>query len=101
LREFVKKRSFISNSSIFECFASKDLLKKDDVEQKMLLENFTFNYEKSLAFAICAKCVVKLFSVTIMSLCSIPFSKIIFKQNFAWIAGENQRNICFAFAKWL
>jgi len=39
LKEFAKKRSFISKSSIFECFASKDAFKKDDVEQKMLLEN--------------------------------------------------------------
>jgi hypothetical protein len=39
----------------------------------------TFNSEKSLAFAICGKCVVKAINVTIMSLCAIPFSKIIFK----------------------
>jgi hypothetical protein len=36
---FVKKRSLISNSSIFEFFASKDPFKKNDVKQNMLLEN--------------------------------------------------------------
>jgi len=34
-----KKRSLILNSSIFEFFASKDQFKKDDVEQKMFVEN--------------------------------------------------------------
>jgi hypothetical protein len=33
-RKYSKKRSLVSNSSIFEFFASKDLIKKDDVEQK-------------------------------------------------------------------
>jgi hypothetical protein len=32
----------ISNSSIFEFFASKDPLKKDDVEQKMFVKNLAF-----------------------------------------------------------
>ncbi len=41
MRKFAKKRSFISKSSIFKCFTSKDPFKKDDVEQKMLLENLT------------------------------------------------------------
>jgi hypothetical protein len=34
--------SHISNSSIFEFFASKDPLKKDDVEQKMFVEILHF-----------------------------------------------------------
>jgi hypothetical protein len=31
-RQYAKKRSLISNSSIFDFFASKDPFKKDDVE---------------------------------------------------------------------
>ncbi len=99
MKEFAKKRSFISNSSIFECFASKDPLKNDDVEQKMLLENLALLIMKNhmlLQFvqSVWLKCLM-------LQLCSIPFLKIIFKHNFAWIGGKNQRNICFAFAKWL
>jgi len=40
-RQFVKKRSLISNSSISEFFVSKDPFRKDDVEQKMFVENLT------------------------------------------------------------
>ncbi len=41
-RQFAKKRFLIYNSSIFEFFASKDPFKKDDVEQKMFVENLAF-----------------------------------------------------------
>jgi hypothetical protein len=58
----------------------------------------TFNSEKSLAFAICGKCVVKAFNVTIMSSCAIPFLKIIFKHCFAELV-QKIKNICFSFAK--
>ncbi len=34
--------SFVSNFSIFEFFASKYPFKKDDVEQKMFVENLAF-----------------------------------------------------------
>ncbi len=40
-RQSTKKRSHISNSSIFGIFVSKDPFKKDDVEQKMFVENLT------------------------------------------------------------
>jgi hypothetical protein len=46
-RQITKKRSFISNSSIFESFASKDPFKNDDVEQKMFMENLTYLIVKS------------------------------------------------------
>jgi hypothetical protein len=35
-------KAHISNSSILEFFVSKEPFKKDDVEQKMFVENFTF-----------------------------------------------------------
>jgi hypothetical protein len=41
-RQFVKKRSLISNFSISEFFASKIPFKKDDVQQKMFSKNLTF-----------------------------------------------------------
>jgi hypothetical protein len=88
-RQFVKKRSFISNSSIFYFFISKDLFKNDDVEQKMFVENLALLIVKNhLPLQFVDKCVVKMFSVTIMYLCAISFSKIIFKHCFAWIGGE-------------
>jgi hypothetical protein len=66
----------IFNSSIPEFFGSKEPFKKDDVEQKNVCEkSCTFDSDKSLAFVICTKCVVKAFGVAIMSLCSIPFPK--------------------------
>jgi hypothetical protein len=37
--QLAQKRANISNSSIFEFFASKDPFKKDDVKEKMFLEN--------------------------------------------------------------
>jgi len=82
-RQFANKRSLIYNFSIFEFFVSKDPFEKDDVEQKVFVEICTFNGENSFAFTICEKCVVKMFSIIIMSLCVIPFSKIIFKHCFA------------------
>jgi hypothetical protein len=33
--------------------------------------------------------VVKAFGVLIMSLCSIPFQKMVFTHSFTWIGGEN------------
>jgi hypothetical protein len=57
--------------------------------QKMMMwsenvcgESYTFDIEKSLAFAICKECVVKAFGVAIMSSCSIPFLKIVFTHYF-------------------
>jgi len=41
-RQYAKKRSLISNSFIFDFFASKDPFKKDDVEQKMFVEILHF-----------------------------------------------------------
>ncbi len=38
----------ISNFSICEFFASKDPFKKDDVEQKMFVENFALSIVKNL-----------------------------------------------------
>jgi len=38
-KQSTKKRSLISNFSISEFFASKDPFKKNDVEQKMFVEN--------------------------------------------------------------
>jgi len=73
----------ISNSSILDFFASKEPFKKDDVEQKNVCgKSCTFDSEKSLAFAICIECVVKAFGVLIMSLCSIPFPKMVFTHSF-------------------
>ncbi len=46
-RQYAKKRFLISNPSIFEFFASKDPFKKDDVEQKMFMENLAFLIMKS------------------------------------------------------
>ncbi len=39
--QLAKKRVHISNSSISNFFALKDPFKKDDVEQKMFVENLT------------------------------------------------------------
>jgi hypothetical protein len=33
--------------------------------------------------------VVKAFGVLVMSLCSIPFPKMVFTHSFTWIGGEN------------
>ncbi len=41
-RQFVKKRFLISNSSIYNFFASKVPFKKDAVEQHMFVENLAF-----------------------------------------------------------
>jgi hypothetical protein len=61
----------------------KNPSKKDDVEQKNVCgKSCTFDSEKSLAFAICIECVVKAFGVLIMSLCSIPFQKMVFTHSF-------------------
>jgi hypothetical protein len=46
-RQFTKKRSLISNSSISKSFATKDPFKNDDVEQKMFMEDLTFLIVKS------------------------------------------------------
>jgi hypothetical protein len=41
-KQYAKKRSLISNSSIFDFFVSKDPFKKDYVEQKTFMENLHF-----------------------------------------------------------
>jgi hypothetical protein len=41
-KQSAKKRFIIYNSSIFEFFASKNPFIKDDVEQKMFVENLAF-----------------------------------------------------------
>jgi hypothetical protein len=89
-RQFVKKRSLISNSSISEFFCFKRSLQKGWCGTKDVCgKSYTFNNENLFAFAICGECVVKMFSFTIMSSCVIPFLKIIFKHRFAWIGGKN------------
>jgi hypothetical protein len=83
-RQFAKKRFLISNSSIFEFFASKRCLQKGWCGIKDVCgKSYIFNNEKSFAFTICGECVVEVFSVIIMSSCAIPFLKIIFKHYFA------------------
>ncbi len=46
-KQYAKKRFLISNSSIFEFLTSKDPFKKDDVEQKMFMENLALLITKS------------------------------------------------------
>ncbi len=79
-----KKRSLISNSSIFDFFASKDPFRKDDVEQKMFVENLTLLIMKNHLFlqfleSVWLKCLM-------LQLClcvQFPFRKMIFKHYFA------------------
>jgi hypothetical protein len=66
-KQSTKKSYLISNFSIFEFSALKYPFKKDDVEQKMFVENFALLIMKNHLPTICGECVVKTFSVTIMS----------------------------------
>jgi hemerythrin-like domain-containing protein len=47
-KQLAKKKAHISNFSIFDFFASKDPFKKDDVKQKMFMENLALLIVKNL-----------------------------------------------------
>jgi len=89
-RQSANKRSNISNYFVFEFFCFKISFKKGWCGTKDVCgKSCIFNNEKSFAFAICGKRVVKVFNVTIMSSCVSLFLKIIFKHCFAWINRNN------------
>jgi hypothetical protein len=60
-------------SFLFSIFPNFQFLPQNIRSKRMMWskrccgESCTFNNEKSFAFAICGKCVIKTFSVTIMS----------------------------------
>jgi len=83
-KQSTKKRSLISNSSISEFFASKDPFKKNDVEQKMFVENLALLIVKNhLPLQFVESVWLSHLVLQITSSCAIPFSKIIFKHYFA------------------
>jgi hypothetical protein len=80
----LQKRSKCFQFFHFRFFCSKRSFQKNDVEQKMFVYEgpCTFNHQKPLAFTIYGKCMVKVFSITYLSLCWISLKTFFFTQCF-------------------
>ncbi len=68
-----KERVNIFDSFIYNFFVSKYPFKKDDVENKMFVDNLAFFTMKNHLPLQFVENVVKMFGVAIVSLSSIPF----------------------------
>jgi hypothetical protein len=93
-RQPTKKRP----NAIYKFFVVKDPFKKDDDHQQIFFARpWPFNYEESIATAICEKCLVQTFGFTFVSLSCFP----LLKQNFYEILPTliDKQNTCICFTK--
>jgi len=75
----------------------EDLFKHDGyVIEKLCIKPWCFDCEKSPTFLTCGKQLVQMFCFTLMFLSGLPFKKIIFQRNVAYVVEKTKQKYIFA-----